>query len=149
MQADAAARRAKMMDAKQMGKQMMDLYKTSFDNSYSAMMMLQEQMERMGAMYWGQMVNLPEEAKKGLTEWTKSYKKNCADFKKAVDDGFQKTGIFPRGSGKSGRKSQDCLKDWRDAGDQPPAFIVFEPSVTIYTAWPSLKPDRIPRHLRS
>ena len=79
-----------MMDPKKMGKQMMDFYKTTFDNSYSAMMMLQEQMERMGAMYWGQKVNLSEEAKKGLTEWTKSYKKNCQDFKKAVDEGFQK-----------------------------------------------------------
>jgi hypothetical protein len=29
-----------------MGKQMIAFYKTSFDNSYSAMMMLQEQMER-------------------------------------------------------------------------------------------------------
>ena len=45
-------------------------------------------------MYWGQMVNLPEEAKKGLTEWTKSYKKNCEDFKKVVDDGFQKLESF-------------------------------------------------------
>ena len=43
-----------MMDPKKMGKQMMDLYKTAFDNSYGAMMMLQGQMERMGAMYWGQ-----------------------------------------------------------------------------------------------
>jgi hypothetical protein len=94
MQADAAARRAKMMDPKKMGKQMMDFYKTSFDNSFSAMMMLQEQMERMGAMYWGQMVNLPEEAKKGLTEWTKSYKKNCEDFKKVMDDSFKKLESF-------------------------------------------------------
>ena len=83
-----------MMDPKKMGKQMLDFYKTSFDNSYSAMMMLQEQMERMGTMYWGQMVNLPEEAKKDLTEWTKSYKQNCADFKKAVDGNFQKLESF-------------------------------------------------------
>jgi hypothetical protein len=94
MQADTAARRDAMMDPKKMGKQMMDLYKTAFDNSYGAMMMVQGQMERMGAMYWGQMANLPEEAKKGLTEWTKSYKKNCEDFKKAVDDGFQKMESF-------------------------------------------------------
>jgi hypothetical protein len=79
-----------MMDPKKMGKQMIDFYKTNFDNSYNAMMLLQEQMERLGSMYYGQSVNLPEEAKKGLTEWTKSYKKNCEDFKKAVDDGFQK-----------------------------------------------------------
>jgi hypothetical protein len=79
-----------MMDQKKMGKQILDFYKTTFDNSYNAMMMLQEQMDRLGAMYWGQMVNAPEEAKKGLAEWTKSYKKNCQDFKKAVDEGFQK-----------------------------------------------------------
>ncbi len=78
-----------MMDPKKMGKEMIDLYKTTFDNSFSAMMMLQEQMERMTSMYWGQMVHLPEEAKKGLAEWTKSYKKNCEDFKKVVDDGFK------------------------------------------------------------
>ena len=83
-----------MMDTKKMGQQMMDFYKTSFDNSFNTMMMLQEQMERLGTMYWGQMVNLPEEAKKDLTEWTTSYKKNCADFKKVVDDGFKKLESF-------------------------------------------------------
>jgi hypothetical protein len=83
-----------MMDPKKMGKQMMDFYKTTFDNSYSAMMMLQEQMERMYSMYYGQMVNLPEEAKKGLADWTKSYKKNCEDFKKVMDDSFKKLESF-------------------------------------------------------
>ena len=85
-----------MMDPKKMGKQMMDFYKTSFDNSYSAMMMLQEQMERMGTMYWGQMVNLPEEAKKDLTEWTKSYKQELRRFQKGSGRQFPETGIFHR-----------------------------------------------------
>ena len=83
-----------MMDPKKMGKQMIDFYKTSFDNSFSAMMMLQEQMERMTNMYWGQMVNLPDEAKKGLADWTKSYKKNCEDFKKMMDESFKKLESF-------------------------------------------------------
>jgi hypothetical protein len=83
-----------MMDSKKMGKQMIDFCKSTFDNSFNTMMMFQEQMERLGTMYWGQMVNLPEEAKKGQTEWTKSYKKNCEDFKKLVDDGFQKLESF-------------------------------------------------------
>jgi hypothetical protein len=77
------------MDSKKMGKQMIDLYQTTFDNSFSAMMTLREQMERMANLYWGQMVSLPEEAKKGLSDWTKSHKKNCEDFKKMVDDGFK------------------------------------------------------------
>jgi hypothetical protein len=83
-----------MMDPKKMGKQMIDFYKTTFDNSFSAMMMLQEQMERMTNMYWGQMVNLPDEAKKGLADWTKSYKKNCEDFKKMMDESFKKLESF-------------------------------------------------------
>ena len=83
-----------MTDMKKMSQQMINLYQTTFDNSYGAMMMFQEQMERLGAMYWGQLVSLPEEAKKGLAEWNKSYKKNCEDFKKAVDSGFQKLEAF-------------------------------------------------------
>jgi hypothetical protein len=83
-----------MMDPKKMGKQMIDFYKTTFDNSFSAMMMLQEQMERMTNMYWGQMVNLPDEAKKGLADWTKSYKRNCEDFKKMMDESFKKLESF-------------------------------------------------------
>jgi hypothetical protein len=57
-------------------------------------MMWQEQMERLGTMYWGQMVNLPEEAKKDLTEWTTSCKKNCAEYKKVMDDNFKKLESF-------------------------------------------------------
>jgi len=83
-----------MMDPKKMGKQMIDFYKTSFGNSFSAMTMLQEQMERMANLYWGQMVNVPDEVKKGLAEWTKSYKKNCEDFKKVVEDSFKKLESF-------------------------------------------------------
>jgi hypothetical protein len=83
-----------MMDLKKLGQEMIDFYKTTFDNSYNAIMMLQEQTERMTNMYWGQMVNLPQEAKKGLNEWTKSYNKNCEEFKKVVDDGFKNLESF-------------------------------------------------------
>jgi hypothetical protein len=83
-----------MTDPKKMAKQMIDFYKTTFDNSFTAMMMLQEQMERMSSMFWGQMVNLPEESKKALTEWTKNYKKGCEEFKKMVDDSFKKLDTY-------------------------------------------------------
>jgi hypothetical protein len=83
------AKENNMMDAKKMTTQMIEAYKATFDTSFSTLMTLQEQMERMSNLFWGQMVNLPEEAKKGLNEWTKSYKKNCEDFKKMVDDGFK------------------------------------------------------------
>ena len=78
-----------MMDVKKMGNDMMDFYKTTFDQSFDAMMMVQDQMARLTNLYWGQMLAIPEEAKKGMTEWTKSHKKNCEDFKKMVDNGFK------------------------------------------------------------
>jgi hypothetical protein len=83
-----------MMDPKKLSQQMIDVCKTTFDNSFNAMMMLQEQMERMTNLYWSQMVNLPQEAKKGLTEWTKSYNQNCENFKKVMDDGFKNLESF-------------------------------------------------------
>ena len=97
-----------MMDPKKMGKQMVDFYKTSFDNSFSAMMMLQEQMERMSSLYWGQMINLPDEVKKGLTEWTKSYKKNCEDFKKMMDESFKKLESFVAEAEKSEKMAKSA-----------------------------------------
>lgn len=83
-----------MIDTKKIGQQMMDFYKTSFDNSFNTLMMWQEQMERLGTMYWSHMVNLPEEAKKDLTEWATSYKKSCAEYKKVMDDNFKKLESF-------------------------------------------------------
>jgi len=83
-----------MMDVKKMAKQMIDFYKTSFENSFAAMMMLHEQMDRLANLYWGQMVNVPDEVKKGLAEWSKSYRKNCEDFKKVVEDSFKKLEAF-------------------------------------------------------
>ncbi|MBM4286605.1 MAG: hypothetical protein FJ135_00400 [Deltaproteobacteria bacterium] len=83
-----------MMDAKQMGQDMIRLSKTAFDVSYNTMMLFQDQMVRFGTMCYGQMVGFPEEMKKDLAEWTNCYKKNCQDIKKAMDDGFTQMESF-------------------------------------------------------
>lgn len=79
-----------MLDMKKLNQQMLDLYKTTFDNSYATLLMAQEQLERMGTMYWSQMMTVPDEVKRDLAEWTGTCKKNCAEFKKVVDDEFKK-----------------------------------------------------------
>jgi hypothetical protein len=78
-----------MTDAKKISQQMIDLSKTGVDNSFNAMMMVQDQMERLTNLYWGQVLNLPQEVQKGLNEWIKIHHKNCADFKKVLDDGLK------------------------------------------------------------
>ena len=78
------------MEQKKMAKQMIDFYKTSFDNTYTALSIMQEQTERMTNMFLEQATGLPPEGKKAMQEWTKAYKKGCEEFKKTVDDNFKK-----------------------------------------------------------
>ena len=78
------------MDPKKLMKQMVDFNKTTFDNTFNAITMLQDQMERMSSMFLEQTPALPEEGKKAVKEWLKAYKTGREEFKKAVDEGYKK-----------------------------------------------------------
>ena len=82
------------MDQNQIFKQMIDFNKATFDNSFSAMVMVQEQTEKMVNSFLGQATWLPEEGKKAINDWIGAYKSGCEDFKKAVDDNFKKVEDF-------------------------------------------------------
>lgn len=83
-----------MFEPRKMTKQLIDFYKTSFDNSFYALNMIQEQMERLAAMSLQQTTVLPEEAKKAFGEWAKVYKKGYEDYKKGVDENFKRVEAF-------------------------------------------------------
>ncbi len=70
-------------------KQMIDFNKTTFDNAFNSMVMLQEQTERTVNTFLEQTPWLPEDGKKVLDHWVKTYKKGRDDFKKAVDQNFK------------------------------------------------------------
>ena len=78
------------MDPKKVAKQTFDFYKSTFNNTFNAMMMLQEQTEKVMNMYVEQTTGFPEEGKKAINEWIKAYKKGSADFKSAVDESFKR-----------------------------------------------------------
>lgn len=82
------------MESKKMAKQMLDSYKSTFDNSFSAMLTLQDQMQHMSNMFIEQTTALPEEGQKALTEWIKVYKKGCEEFKKSMDENFKRVESF-------------------------------------------------------
>ncbi len=82
------------MDQKQIFKQMIDFNKATFDNSFNAMVMLQEQTERMADQLMSQAAWLPEDGKKAIGDWVNAYKTGRADFKKNVDDSFEKVNEF-------------------------------------------------------
>jgi hypothetical protein len=80
----------KMMDPNQMLKQMLDFNKTAFDNTFNAMLTIQEQNEKMFNTFMDQATWMPDEGKKLIFEWINAYKKGCEDFKKAADDNYKK-----------------------------------------------------------
>ena len=82
------------MDLKKMTKQMIDFQKATFDNTFNAMTLLQEQAERMASMFLGQTQEIPEEGRKAVNEWVKAYKKGREDFRKSTDDSFKKAEDF-------------------------------------------------------
>jgi hypothetical protein len=82
------------MDPKKVTKQTFDFYKSTFENTYNAMTMLQEQSQKMLEMYLDQTQGFPEEGKRAVQDWIKSYKKGSQDFKAAVDESFKKVEDF-------------------------------------------------------
>ena len=78
------------MDPKQISKQMFDFNKMAFERSFSAMVVMQDQAEKMFTMWLEQNKWFPEEGKKAMEEWVKTYKKGRDDFKSKVEDGYGK-----------------------------------------------------------
>jgi hypothetical protein len=85
------------MDPKQIAKQMIAFNKTAFDNTFEAMTALQEQTEKMMSLYLEQAPLIPEEGKKAINDWLKTYKKGRADFKAAADENYKKVEGFLAG----------------------------------------------------
>jgi polyhydroxyalkanoate synthesis regulator phasin len=82
------------MEQKQIVKQMIDFNKTTFENTFNAITMLQDQTEKMVNMFLQQATWLPEEGKKVLNEWIAAFKKGRNDFKSGVDENFKKVEDF-------------------------------------------------------
>jgi len=92
------------MEPVKIAKQMVEFQKATFDNSFNAMAMVQEQAERMINMGLDQANWLPEEGKKVVDAWLKSYKKGREDFKQIVDGNFARVEQFFAGTEKTQKK---------------------------------------------
>ena len=84
-------------------KQMIDFNKATFDNSFSAMILLQEQTEKMVSSFIEQATWMPEEGKKVLNDWVVSYKTGREQFKRSIDDSFQKVETYFADASKTDR----------------------------------------------
>lgn len=75
------------MENKEVAKQIIDLHKSSFDNSFNILISLQDMMLN---NFMEQALWLPPEGKKAFTNMMSIYKKGREDFKKLMDDGYKK-----------------------------------------------------------
>ncbi len=83
-----------MMDQK-ITKQVIDFQKAAFDNTFSAISMLQDQAEKTTNIFLESGIwPVPEEGKKIAKEWVQAFKKGREEFKKALDESFTKMEDF-------------------------------------------------------
>lgn len=73
-----------------MAKQTLGFQKTVFNNSFNAMVLAQEQTEKMLNSYIEKLPWVTEEGKKSLETSIEMGKKARDDFKKAVEEGYAK-----------------------------------------------------------
>ena len=74
----------------QVGKQMMDFYKTMFSNAVNVMDMIHEQNEKMTEMFLDNTKWLPEQGKEPIRNMIQTAKKGHNELKKLFDDNIKK-----------------------------------------------------------
>lgn len=82
------------MDQKQLLKQMIEFNQATFNNTFQALTMLQDQFETLTQTAVDQSNWLPEEGRKAIEEWAKAYKTGREQFKSYVDESYQKVAEF-------------------------------------------------------
>ncbi len=82
------------MENKEIVKQMVNLHKTYFENSFSMMVKIQDQAEKIMKSFIDHAPGITDEGKKVMDQLNSVYKKNRDDFKKAVDEGYAKVEEF-------------------------------------------------------
>ncbi len=83
-----------MMEQAKITRQMIEFYKTTFDNTSNAMMILQEQTEKMVGIFLEQSPWFPKEGKEAVNEWVKTYKRGRDAYKASVDESYKKVSEY-------------------------------------------------------
>ncbi|HPI92658.1 MAG TPA: hypothetical protein PLT09_12960 [Deltaproteobacteria bacterium] len=78
------------MDQKVIVKQMIDFHKSTFTNSFNAMVMLQDQTEKMLNTFFSQAGWVPQDVKKVVGDWVATYKRGREEFKSSMDENFKR-----------------------------------------------------------
>lgn len=78
------------MEQNQIIKQMVAFNQATFNNSFNALVLLQDQFERVAQTAIDQADWLPAEGQKAIDSWVEAYKTGRDNYKKYMDDSYQK-----------------------------------------------------------
>lgn len=78
------------MDQKQILKQMIEFNQATFNNTFQAMILLQDQFERIAQTAVDQANWLPAEGRTAIENWVEAYKTGRDNFKSYVEDSYKK-----------------------------------------------------------
>ncbi len=76
------------MDQKQVAKQVLAFNQATFDNTFDAIVLLQNQFEKVANTALDQIPGLPAEGRQAIDNWTKAFKEGRQNFKQQIDKGF-------------------------------------------------------------
>ncbi len=82
------------MDQKTLMKQLLEFNKTSFNNTYNTMIMMQEQAERMTSTLINHPTLLTDEGKNTIEDWVKVFKTKRDEYQDIVNSNFKKLEEF-------------------------------------------------------
>ena len=77
------------MQASEVAKQALHLSRVTFDNTVSAMLLLQEQAERTIDIYLDQVAVFPQAGKMVVDTWMKACRTNREEFKKVAEKNYE------------------------------------------------------------
>lgn len=77
------------MDQKQIFKQMLEFNKTVFNNFFHALALFQGQFERIANATIDQTDWMPDESRKVIEDWDKSFKDACDNFKNNIENSYK------------------------------------------------------------
>lgn len=82
------------MEPRELFKQMVELNKNSFENSFEAMDMLNKQNREITETFLSQASWMPEEGKKACNDMLEAIQKGAGDFKKVVNENYIRVESF-------------------------------------------------------
>ncbi|MGD9368478.1 MAG: hypothetical protein PVH87_22455 [Desulfobacteraceae bacterium] len=77
------------MEQKQVLRQIFEFNQSTFNNAFEAMVLLQDQFEKITNTALDQIPGLPAEGRKAIDNWAEVFKNGRQSFKQQIDNSFE------------------------------------------------------------